>query len=149
MDLAQQWYQLTNEELNLIQRVYSRLNWQYSSTWERVSLHKLYTRIKKMREPLDSLFGSFSLVIFEIRAMKSTLAPRGTGPPIQMLFQRNPIFCQQTIYCCNNKCYLPNGHIYFSTEHASQRQQSREDFWCTGERGTLNRSRELSPVQLR
>ena len=30
VDLAQQWYQLTDEELNSIQRVYSRLNWQYS-----------------------------------------------------------------------------------------------------------------------
>ena len=50
VDLAQQWYQLTDEEL-IGQRVYSRPNWQYHSTWERESLHNC-TLIKKRDDGL-------------------------------------------------------------------------------------------------
>lgn len=61
VDLAQQWYRLTDEELNSIQRVYSRLNWQYSQyLGTRIIAQTVHSNQEEYRT-LDSLFGSFLL----------------------------------------------------------------------------------------
>lgn len=61
VDLAQQWYQLTGENRNSIQRVYSRLNWQYSQyLGTRIIAQTVHSNQEEARS-LDSLFGSFLL----------------------------------------------------------------------------------------
>ena len=61
VDLAQQWYQLTGEEQRTIQRVYSRLNWQYSQyLGTRIIAQTVHSEQENIRN-LDSLFGSFLL----------------------------------------------------------------------------------------
>lgn len=61
VDLAQQWYQLTDAEVNSVQRVYSRLNWQFSQyLGSRVIAQTVQSSLSE-NNGLDSLFGSFLL----------------------------------------------------------------------------------------
>ena len=61
VDLAQQWYQLDGADLQSIQRIYNRLNWQYSQyLGTRVIAQTVHSNQNTERS-LDSLFGSFLL----------------------------------------------------------------------------------------
>ncbi len=61
IDLAQQWYQLASTDVNSIQRVYSRLNWQFSQYLGTRIIAQTIQSSQSDVAGLDSLFGSFLL----------------------------------------------------------------------------------------
>ena len=61
IDLAQQWYQLESTDVNSIQRVYSRLNWQFSQYLGTRIIAQTIQSSQSDVAGLDSLFGSFLL----------------------------------------------------------------------------------------
>ena len=106
VDLAQQWYQLTDEELSPFNVSTVALTGNTLSTWERVSSHKQFIRIK-MRTKFRFLIWFISSQLHsKSQAMKSTSVRLGTGHPIRMRFQISQSSFQQMIYYFSNKCCL-------------------------------------------
>ncbi len=61
IDLAQQWYRLESAQTNSIQRVYTRLNWQFSQYLGTRVIGQTVQSSQSTAGGLDSVFGSFLL----------------------------------------------------------------------------------------
>ena len=97
----------------LIQRVYSRLNWQYSQyLGTRIIAQTVHSNQEEARA-LDSLFGSFLISYIRNPGNEVYVGATWNWTPDPDVIPTQPNVFLQTIYCCNNKCCLPNGRILF------------------------------------